>query len=69
MNIIVILDDAKTKFQYIDEETIELSIKLCCVGPKMHPSFDASSPPSYCLQSHEILLNKGRNIETQDEMH
>jgi hypothetical protein len=29
------------------------------VGPELHPPFDASSPLGYCLQSHEILLNKG----------
>ncbi len=38
---------------------LELSIKLCPVGPDLHPSFDASSPPGCCPQSHEILLNKG----------
>jgi hypothetical protein len=27
--------------------------------PELHPSFDASSPPGCCPQSHEILLNKG----------
>ncbi len=26
---------------------------------ELQPSFDVSSPFSYCLQSHEILLNKG----------
>jgi len=25
----------------------------------LHPSFDASSSPGCCPQSHEILLNKG----------
>jgi hypothetical protein len=35
---------------------IELSLKSCLVGPVLHCSFDASSPPGYCLQSHEILL-------------
>jgi hypothetical protein len=69
MNIMVILDDAKTKLQYIDQETIELSIKSCCVWLKLHPLFYVSSLPSYYLQSHEILLNKGRNIETHGEMH
>jgi hypothetical protein len=33
-----------------------LSVKSCPVGPELHPSFDASSPPGCC---HEILLNKG----------
>jgi len=37
---------------------IELSVKSCPVGPELHPSFDASSPPGYWLQSHEILLNQ-----------
>ncbi len=36
-----------------------LSGKSCPVGPELDPSFDASSPPGCCLQSHEILLNKG----------
>jgi len=40
-------------------KTLELSIKSCPIGPKLHLSFDVSSPPSYCLQSHEILLNNG----------
>jgi hypothetical protein len=39
--------------------TLELSVKLCPVRPELYPSFDASSPPGCCLQSHEILLNKG----------
>jgi len=38
---------------------IELSVKSCPVAPELHPSFDASSPPGCCPQSHEILLNKG----------
>jgi len=43
-------------------ETIELSLKSCPVGPELHPSFDASSPPGCCPQSHENLLNKGFEI-------
>jgi len=38
---------------------LELSIKSCLVGLKLHPSFDVSSPFGCCLQIHEILLNKG----------
>jgi hypothetical protein len=38
---------------------IELFVKSCHVGLELHPSFDVSSPLSYCPQSHEILLNKG----------
>jgi hypothetical protein len=38
---------------------VELSVKSCPVGRELHPSFDASSPPSCCPQSHEMLLNKG----------
>ncbi len=38
--------------------TSELSIKSCPVGPELHPSFDAFSPPGCCTQSHDILLNK-----------
>ncbi len=33
--------------------------KKTLVGLELHPSFDVSSPPSYCPQSHEIVLNKG----------
>ncbi len=40
-------------------ETIELSLMSCPVGPELHPSFDASSPPDCCPQSHEILVKKG----------
>jgi hypothetical protein len=40
-------------------ETIALSLKSCPVGPELHPSFDASSPPDCCPQIHEILLKKG----------
>jgi len=29
------------------------------VWPELHPPFDASSPVGFCLQSHEIRLNKG----------
>lgn len=36
----------------------KLSIKSCLVGLELHLSFDASSPLGYCLQTHEILLNK-----------
>jgi hypothetical protein len=39
--------------------TLELSVKSCPVGPELHPSFDASSPPGCCPQSYEISLNKG----------
>jgi hypothetical protein len=28
------------------------------VGPQLHPSFDASSPPGCWPQSHETLLNE-----------
>ncbi len=38
---------------------VELSGKSCPVGPELHSSFDASSPPGCCPQSHEILLIKG----------
>jgi hypothetical protein len=38
---------------------LELSVKSCPVGPELHPSFDASSPPGCCRQSHEILLKNG----------
>ncbi len=38
---------------------LELSVKSCPVAPELHPSFDASSPPGCCRQSHEILLNQG----------
>jgi hypothetical protein len=38
---------------------LKLFIKSWRIGLKLHPSFDVSSPPSYCLQSHEMLLNKG----------
>jgi hypothetical protein len=40
-------------------KSIDLSIKSCLVGPKLHPSFDVSSPLKCYLQNHEILLNKG----------
>ncbi len=30
--------------------TLELSVKSCPVGPELHPSFDASSPPGCCSQ-------------------
>ncbi len=32
--------------------------KKTLVGLELHPSFDVSSPPGCCPQSHEILLNK-----------
>jgi hypothetical protein len=35
--------------------SIELSIKSSLVGLELHPSFDVSSPPVCCPQSHEIL--------------
>ncbi len=35
---------------------IELYVKLCPVGPELHLSFDASSAPGCCQQSHEILV-------------
>ncbi len=38
---------------------LQLSVKSCPVGPELHPSFDASSPPGCCPQSHEVLFNKG----------
>jgi hypothetical protein len=40
-------------------------VKSCPVAPELHPSFDdasSSSPGWWYLQSHEILLNKGREI-------
>jgi hypothetical protein len=40
-------------------KSIDLSIKSCLGGPKLHPSFDVSSSLRCYLQSHEILLNKG----------
>jgi hypothetical protein len=39
-------------------EMLELSLKSCPTRPKLHPSFDVSSPLNCCPQSHEILLNK-----------
>jgi hypothetical protein len=33
--------------------------KKTLVGLELHPSFDVSSPPKYCPQSHEVILNKG----------
>jgi hypothetical protein len=33
--------------------------KKTLVGFELHPSFDVSSPPGCCPQSHEILLYKG----------
>jgi hypothetical protein len=41
------------------DDKLELSIKSCAFGPELYPSFDASYPPGCCLQSHELLLNKG----------
>jgi hypothetical protein len=38
---------------------LELSVKSCPLGPELHSSFDASSPPGCCRQSNEILLNRG----------
>jgi len=38
---------------------LELSVKSCPVPPELHSSFDSSSTPGCCPQSHEILLNKG----------
>jgi hypothetical protein len=38
---------------------LAFSIKSCPVRLELHPSFDVSSPLGYCLQSHEMLLNKG----------
>jgi hypothetical protein len=46
--------------------TLEFSVKSCPVRPELYPSFDASSPPGCCLQSHEILLKRVWNTETQD---
>jgi hypothetical protein len=43
----------------LGDTLIYLSIKSSPVGPELHPSFDASSPPGCCTQSHEILLNQG----------
>jgi len=37
----------------------KLSIKSCPIGHELHPSFNVSSFLGYCLQKHEILLNKG----------
>jgi len=38
---------------------LKLFVQSCSVGPELHPSFDAGSPPCSSPQSHEILLNKG----------
>jgi len=43
--------------------TLELSIKSCLIGTELQPSFDASSCPCCCMQSHEILLNKGMRLK------
>jgi len=43
----------------INWNDIRVILKSCPVGPELHLSFDASSPPDCCPQSHEILLNKG----------
>jgi hypothetical protein len=43
----------------INWNDIRVLLKSCPVGPELHLSFNASSPPGCCLQSHEILLNKG----------
>jgi len=34
------------------------------IGPELHPSFDASSPPGCCPQSHEIVIKSGYEILT-----
>jgi hypothetical protein len=47
----------QTHIAFIFSYTLELSVKSCPIG--LDPSFDASSPPGCCPQSHEILLNKG----------
>ncbi len=38
---------------------LALFVKSCPIGLELHSSFDASSPLGYCLQNHEMLLNKG----------
>jgi hypothetical protein len=43
----------------INWNDIRVILKSCPVGPELHLSFDASSPPGCCPQSHEILSNKG----------
>jgi hypothetical protein len=50
---------------FIISTLLTLSVKSF-VGLELHPSLDVSSPFNCCLQSHEMLLNKGMNIETQD---
>jgi hypothetical protein len=40
-------------------KSIDLSIKSCLVGLKLHPSFDVSTLPRWNLENHEIWLNKG----------
>jgi hypothetical protein len=47
----------QTHISFIFSYTLELSVKLCPI--ELDPSFDASSAPGCCPQSHEILLNKG----------
>jgi hypothetical protein len=52
------------QFETMLEKKIYISIRVihkksCFLGPKLHPSFDASFPFSCCPQSHKILLNKG----------
>jgi len=55
-----------TKAIKLPVHTLEWSVvKSCPVAPELHPSFDdasSSSPGWWYLQSHEILLNKGREI-------
>jgi hypothetical protein len=45
--------------QWVFMTILELCIKSCPLGPKLHPSFDASSLSGCCRQSNESLLNKG----------
>ncbi len=40
-------------------DNIRVTVKSCPLGPEMHPSFDASSPPGCCRQSNEIILKRG----------
>ncbi len=47
----------QTHISFIFSYTLELSVKSCPIG--LDPSFDPSSLPGCCPQSHEILLNKG----------
>jgi hypothetical protein len=46
----------QTHISFIFSYTLKLCVKLCPIGLD---SFDPSSLPGCCPQSHEILLNKG----------